>query len=307
MPAKSIDAGDQIVHRLRALVKESPYLKNAALLYEAILPVLSDADLHVGALSLTPEQVREKMEKGLPLLDGLDLELDIEALRDLMHKLARSIENINIQNRTRTFWLPWKQASDVSSTAVHRLLQALEENRLDLSALLPHIAANNRNRIDEVAGSLGLDPGLVTVLAQNALKPVLHALRKQLAPLAQGISWDRGDCYVCGAVATLGELQENDQIKHLRCGSCGADWRFRKLKCMYCGNEDHNTLRSLFAERRERMQVEACDLCRGYLKIISSFFPTQPEQLAIEDLATLHLDYIAQEKGYSRKEALQCK
>ena len=305
MPAKSIDAPDQIVQRLRTLARESSDLKNAALLYEAILPVLRDADLHVGDVLLTPEQVYEKMEKGFYLLDGLDLELDIDAVQEIMIKLARAIENINIQNRTRTFRLPWKQTSDVSGTAIHRLLQALEENRLDLSALLQHIAARDRPRIDKEMSALGLDPSLVTVLAQNALKPVLHALRKQLEPLARGISWDRGECYVCGAVATLAELQENDQVKHLRCGSCGADWRFRRLKCMYCGNEDHNTLRSLFAEQRKRMQVEACDLCHGYLKIISSFFPTPPEQLAIEDLATLHLDYIAQEKGYSRREALQ--
>ncbi|MGE5172370.1 MAG: formate dehydrogenase accessory protein FdhE, partial [Betaproteobacteria bacterium] len=50
----------------------------------------------------------------------------------------------------------------------------------------------------------------------------------------------------------------------------------------------------------EKMRVEACDKCHGCLKVISSFSPTPPEMLPVEDLATLHLDYIARERGYAR-------
>ncbi len=39
-------------------------------------------------------------------------------------------------------------------------------------------------------------------------------------------------------------------------------------------------------------------MCGGYLKEISSFTPTPPEMLVVEDLATLHLDFIAQQMGY---------
>ena len=70
---------------------------------------------------------------------------------------------------------------------------------------------------------------------------------------------------------------------------------------MYCGNEDHNTLGYLYSEnQREKMRVEVCDKCQGYLKVIAAFTPTPPGMLPAEDLATLHLDYIAQERGYSR-------
>ena len=70
---------------------------------------------------------------------------------------------------------------------------------------------------------------------------------------------------------------------------------------MYCGNQDHNSLGYLYAESQpDKMRVEVCDQCHGYLKVIASFSPTPPELLAIEDLATLHLDYIAQQRGYAR-------
>jgi hypothetical protein len=301
MPTKSTNTDDPIVLRLRALVKESPDLNGSAQLYKAILPLLRDADLHVGTVSLTPGQARTKMEKGQPLLHDFDLDLDVEAVRELMIRLATAVEEVGGKHQPHKLRLPWLKTSSEPDTAARRIRAALEENKLEVGALLPQVAAGDTGAVASAIKELELDPGLFMTLAQNALKPALRAWRKQLTPLAKGIPWQKGACFVCGAAATLGELQENDQVKHLRCGSCGADWRFSRLQCMYCGNEDHKTLRYLYAEgRREKMRVEVCDTCHGYLKVISSFIPTPPEMLPIEDLATLFLDYVAQERGYGR-------
>jgi FdhE protein len=301
MPAKAIDTTDAIVHRLRAIVQASPDLKHMAQVYEAILSLLRDADLRVAQVSLTPEEARAKMELGLPLLHDLDLELDVEAAHELILKLARAIETMNKKNQPHKFRLPWLQTPDETDSAARRIRIVLEEKKLEVGALLPHIAAGESGPVLSAAQNLDLDPGLLMTLSQNVLKPALRVWCRQLTPLAREIPWHKGTCYVCGAAATLGELQENDQVKHLRCGSCGADWQFRRLQCMYCGNEDHKTQRYLHAESPcERMHVEVCDACKGYLKVIAAFTPTPPEMLPAEDLATLHLDYIAQEHGYLR-------
>lgn len=301
MPTKSTTTPDPIVQRLRALVKDSPDLKEAVRLYEAVLPLLRDADLHVAPVSITPDQVCAKMKKGLPLLHDLGLEFDVEAVRGLMIRLARSLETIGRKNSWHKLRLPRLSSSREPGTAARRIRTSLEENKLDAGALLPHIAAGESDQVFSAAQDLQLDPDLVWTLAQNALKPALRAWCRQLTPLAGGIPWHRGSCFVCGAVATLAELQNNDQAKHLRCGQCGADWLFPRLQCMHCGNEDHRTLTCLYTEsRREKMRVEVCDKCHGYLKIIASFTPTLPEMLTIEDLATLHLDYIAEARGYAR-------
>jgi FdhE protein len=287
------DTSDPIILRLRALAQGSPDLQDAARMYEAILPVLRDADLGVGPISLTPEQARAKMKKGQPLLFDLALDLDVEAMRELMLRLARAVES------------PLGEKRPQKSEAARLVRCALEENRLDIDALLPHIAAGERGTLTSAAQSLQLDPDLVWSLAQSALKPALRAWRRQLTPLAKGISWHKGCCFVCGAVATLAELQENNQCKHLRCGQCGADWQFPRLQCLYCGNEEHKTQGYLYPETRsEVMRVEVCNKCHCYSKIIAAFTPTPPEMLPVEDLATLHLDYLAQELGYSRRPVL---
>ncbi len=48
----------------------------------------------------------------------------------------------------------------------------------------------------------------------------------------------------------------------------------------------------------ERMRVEACDACGRYLKVVAAFSPASPEELALVDLETLPLDYLARGKGY---------
>jgi FdhE protein len=301
MLAKPTDSVDPIVQRLRALAQQSPGLKDATQVYEIILPLLRDADLHAGAITLTADQVRAKMESEVPLLASLDLDIDVDAVRDLMIKLAAAVEAATQKHQPHKLRLPWFQSSDKTDSAARRIRIALEENKLDMGSLLPYVAAGESGPVFSAAQNLKLDPGLLMTLAQNALKPALRAWCRQLTPLAKGIPWNKGGCFVCGASAMLAEFQENSQEKHLRCGSCGADWRFRRLHCTRCGNEDHKTQRYLYAEEtRERMRVEVCDKCKGYLKVISAFTPTPPELLIVEDLATLHLDYIAQERGYAR-------
>lgn len=285
------------MRRLQALVQDSPDLNGAAQLYAAILPLLRDADLRVASPSITRDRAREKLEMGLPLLPGLDLELDGQAVQRLMLRLAQGIEALGETNP-----LHESQGNGAAlPAAAGRIRLAVEEGKLDLGALLPQIAAGSGDWAASMAHDLDLDPDLLRMLAQNALRPALHAWRRELTPLVEGIRWDSGYCFVCGAAATLGELRGKDKSKHLRCGECGADWPFPRLQCMACGNEDHRSLGYLYPEGRgETMRVEVCAACDGYLKVITTFAPTLPEMLAVEDLATLYLDYVAQGRGYAR-------
>jgi formate dehydrogenase maturation protein FdhE len=281
MKNSQMESVDPLVQRMRSLRHDSPDLSKMVRLYEAILPLLRDADLHVAPVFMTPEQAQAKMAKGLPLLHDIDLEIDDEAALELMLLLARAVEQSNENDQAR------------------QIRSALEEHRLDAGSLLTCTATGDRNAVTSIARHLNLNADLVWTLAQNTLRPALRVWCRQLAHLSGGIPWQKGSCYVCGAAATLAELQGNNLAKHLRCGQCGADWQFPRLQCMYCGNEDHHTLKHFYTESHlDTMRVEVCDKCHGYLKVMTSFAPTAPEMLAIEDLATLHLDTIAVARGY---------
>jgi len=145
-----------------------------------------------------------------------------------------------------------------------------------------------------------LDPELLWTIAKFSIKPAYFAFFNQVGHFVDDINWDKGICPVCGAMATLGELRDNNLIKYLRCGRCGAGWRINRLQCHHCQNEDHRTLSVLYNDEKPgNIRLEVCEKCKGYLKVITTFSPIAPEMIAVEDLATLNLDYAAQRAGYS--------
>jgi FdhE protein len=252
---------------------------NAAVL-GAFLPLLRDADPGAAASAMTADQARSRLEQGLPLLRGQDLGVDETAARELLVGLARVLEGV------------------LSSETAQRLRAAIERGDPGCGELLAAAAAGSREEIVAVARRCGLDAGLLWLVAQSALQPALRAWRRALAPLAAGIPWERGSCFVCGAPAVLGELRENG-ARHLRCLQCGADWRVRRLLCPWCGNEDHATLRTLYeADRRETRRIESCERCGRYVKLVAATAPLPVEQLAVKDLETTHLDNAAREHGF---------
>ena len=274
---------DPLERRLGDLVLEWPDLAGAAEIYRATLPLLRNARPIATASAPTEEQARRKLAEGEFLLHGVPLVFDRGGARELMLALARSLE-------------------EAGRVALSPIRSALEEDRLPLEELLGYVAVGEYPSLAVRADSLALEPSLLWTLIRSALKPTLRAWCGELAPLVHTAGvWEKGSCFVCGASASHAELQGNEQARHLRCGQCGADWVVRRLQCVYCGNEDASLLAILFPDgRRENVRVDVCDKCQGYLKVVARFAPGSPEDLAVEDLSTLFLDCLAQERGYRR-------
>jgi FdhE protein len=274
---------DPLERRLSALVRDMPGLREAAEVYRVTLPLLREAGPIAVPIGLTEDRAREKISRGEPLLCGCELLFDRDATRGLLLRLARALEETGL-------------------AGMSPIRQAFTEDRLIPGELLGHAAMGDYPSVAARAEERGLSPPLLWTLAQSALKPALRGWCRELAPLVPGTDvWENADCYLCGAPASLGELQGNEGARHLRCGQCGADWPCRRLRCVYCGNEDPASLGILYPDgRRDMIRVEVCELCRGYLKVVAAFAPASPEELALVDLSTLYLDHYAQGQGYYR-------
>jgi len=277
------DPEDPLERRLGDLVREWPDLAGAAEVYRVTLPLLRNASPIAAPIPLTGDQAGRKLAEGEFLLHGAALIFDRSGARELMLCLARNLEEAGL-------------------VAMSPIRSALEGDRLVLEELLGHVSDGDYPSLAARAAEQTLDPHLLWTLVQSALKPTLRAWCGELAPLVHTAgAWEKACCFICGAPAALGELQGNGQARHLRCGQCGADWLIRRLQCVYCGNEDASLLGVLSPEgRRESVRVDVCDKCHGYLKVVTRFAPSSPEELAVEDLSTLYLDCLAQKRGYRR-------
>lgn len=316
MKLRPMSAEDPILQRLSDVAGRYPDLCVAVRLYESILPMVRDTELRIAALELDRTKIETCLKKGVPVLSVFDLEVESHGLKDLLFKLAAAVESMDIYESWLQRWkirLSPPDPAEISRQAGLRSLKAaagnirraLEDGFLDPDRIMGLAAVGRYTETAEIADCLTLDAELLWTLARNALKPALHICRRNIMELVTTVPWDKMNCFVCGSQAILGELRDNEQEKRLRCGQCGADWHVSRLECTCCGNLDHATQRYLFVDGCDSRRIEACDVCGGYLKVISAFTPTHPEMLAVEDLATLHLDYIAQQNGYAKVESLR--
>jgi FdhE protein len=222
-------------------------------------------------------QPRADRPPAAPLLDGAALTLDARRARRWVQRLLRA-------------------AAGEGPTAGAAL------DRPTALAVLEAAMCQDRLRVRQYAHRTGVDAQALEAIAHLAVTPLLHACARHVAAwLPQ--AWPAGYCPVCGAWPALAELCGIDRKRQLRCARCGGAWAAPWLRCVYCGEGNHQRLGSLLPEGREETQtVETCLTCHGYLKTLTTLQGAPPHMVALDDLATIDLDLVARAHGYTRPE-----
>ena len=109
--------------------------------------------------------------------------------------------------------------------------------------------------------------------------------------------WRRGYCPVCGGSPDIAFLDEEAGGRWLVCSRCDARWRFQRLECPYCGNQDPESL-SYFSDDAGVYRLYVCDKCHTYLKAIDLRKVSEDVSPSLERLTTLDMDVQGKSKGY---------
>jgi len=139
---------------------------------------------------------------------------------------------------------------------------------------------------------------LLGFLVEESLRPALEVLSEKYKDISAGSKWSEGYCPICGREPKISELREEGGKRFLFCGQCGFEWQFRRIKCPFCGNEDQQTLAYFTIEEEEKYRVDVCNVCNKYIKTVDFRKTDKKPNLDVEDIATLHLDILADEEGY---------
>ncbi len=266
---------------LDRLAAERPTFRAPVLWLRELLPDLAATPDDPHAPSLSADQARAKLIAGVPLLRGEPLAIDAKAFRRRWCRACDALETLQPDG------------------AAAALATAVSKGRFDPAALVEAVTAGQAGYVQERAAELNLHPDLAAALVRYTLFPVFTALDTALAPLREGGGWGRGECPTCGCRPLLAEFRGLDQSRYLRCGLCAASWDAARQWCPLCDNRDHETLRFLHQEGEEsRCRAALCDVCRGYVKTLSTLARLPPLSLLVADAATLHLDLAAAERGY---------
>jgi len=143
----------------------------------------------------------------------------------------------------------------------------------------------------------GIQDWIPLFLAESTLRPFLQLIAEKAQPEVERMNISEY-CPVCFEPVRLATLDEEGK-KVIQCPRCHAHWYAKRLECSHCGNEDHTTIHFLSIEGESAMQIQVCEQCNGYIKIIDTKqFITKPS-VALLDLLSIHLDIVAQDNGYS--------
>lgn len=135
-------------------------------------------------------------------------------------------------------------------------------------------------------------------LAEQAARPFLQEATVLLESQLKGMNHELG-CPSCGEPARFALLNKKGK-KELTCPRCLHAWEEKKISCAHCGSEDELVI--LKVEGDESAEIHACHKCKGYTKVIDSRKMFKKESPTLLDVKSIHLDYIAQEKGFGVSE-----
>ncbi|MGA3206944.1 MAG: formate dehydrogenase accessory protein FdhE [Syntrophales bacterium] len=139
---------------------------------------------------------------------------------------------------------------------------------------------------------------LVDLFLEESLRPALEKVVEKYGKSIAKAGWTEGYCPICGKEPKIGEIREEEGRRFLFCTQCGFEWRFMRIKCPFCGNEEQQTLAYFSIEGEERYRVDVCNECKRYIKTVDFRETEEEANLDVEDIATLHLDMLANEEGY---------
>ncbi len=270
------------VAELQQLAHDRPTLAPLANLLGDLLPDLFGTPETLTPPALDREHAEAKLASGIPLLRGATFELDGRRLRERWKRVCAAVSRYQ------------------DAVEGDRLAEAVRKNRLDPAQLVRAVVAGQPEDIAAQADICGCAPDQVAAVLRLTAFPALRSLQDRLQPFVHQQAWSRGYCPICGNRPLLGEFRGLEQNRYLRCGWCAGEWHYPRLSCPFCGNRDYRALLLLNVEEEgTRFQAAACQDCRGYVKMIATLSALSPPGLLVADLASLHLDLIATNQGYS--------
>ncbi len=161
----------------------------------------------------------------------------------------------------------------------------------------------------KTADTFGAQHGFLVLALQMISGAAIAGLARQLQEQLKHAPWSHGFCPVCASAPGLATLSRKDDVqvealvggggkKYLHCGLCGHSWRFKRNACPGCDNDDPQSRELIYAEKAQHERIEACSRCNGYIVCADLREYEQDPDLLTLPLTLVHLDILAQGKGY---------
>jgi FdhE protein len=244
------------------------------------LQVQSAEDISPAAIRLDPEVTRMKSDQGFAVIEPASFTVDTPVAEHLLIRICEIAAG----------------SGEKLGAAGEALLGAMDEG-VALDGLFNDVL-DDQGRINDLARTMDVPPEMVSLLLYLAIKPSLEAGARQLSShLPEAPQPNRGSCPICSSPPIIGEL-DSEGRHALHCGLCWHRWPVKRMLCPFCSQAEGASVEYLYSDDEPEYRVNLCGGCRCYLKVVDTRKMTRRFYPPLEQVASLHLDMLAVEKGY---------
>ncbi len=262
--------------RLRQLAVDSP-VADYLLLMARLVDAQQNALRGCNAPPASEDRIALAQAHGMPPLQAVGWPRD-PLWRDILRQLVDEVAG----------------GQDVPAEALEvcaALRRALDEDTESLEDLAEAVLSEQHRGVDGAAA-----PFVMAALQVYWTDLASRFDEKQL-PVASPF----GVCPVCASLPVASVVRVGGQFegyRYLCCSLCATQWHMVRVKCSHCEDVESVAYQAIEG-RAPAIKAETCDRCHTYRKIFYQDKDLNVEPVA-DDLASLMLDVLVGEAGYSR-------
>jgi FdhE protein len=262
--------------RLRQLAVDSP-VADYLLLMARLVDAQQNALRGCNAPPASEDRIALAQAHGMPPLQAVGWPRD-PLWRDILRQLVDEVAG----------------GQDVPAEALDvcaALRRALDEDTESLEDLAEAVLSEQHRGVDGAAA-----PFVMAALQVYWTDLASRFDEKQL-PVASPF----GVCPVCASLPVASVVRVGGQFegyRYLCCSLCATQWHMVRVKCSHCEDVESVAYQAIEG-RAPAIKAETCDRCHTYRKIFYQDKDLHVEPVA-DDLASLMLDVLVGEAGYSR-------
>jgi FdhE protein len=276
---------EQIHKATRQLTRQRPTYGAMLAFYESVFVAQEQAKgaIDLEPIILAPDALETHQKEALPLVDIPAFRVDPKAAEGLLSQLCELITT---------------HGTEMAATA-QAVSHAIDRREIQRHDLFERLLTGDDLFFQTTSARLGADRNALAFLAYNSIQPSLELCAEQLSRyLDTEAVWRKGYCPVCGSAPGLAVLGEEGR-RVLSCSFCRHQWPAPRIFCAFCENTRTGQLHYFYAEEEKDLRVDVCDHCHKYLKTVDAREASRPVFPPLEQVASLHLDIIAAEKGFT--------
>jgi len=235
---------------------------------------------------ISAKTAKQILSKGFPLISFDRMKVKARPLKAHFKKICATL-----------------QKYQKSHNEIDQFLESDQYKTLNLKELISKTLSHDASYLKSLSKKTHLEENTLKFIAISLAKPFFEKIASEVRDKFKDDSWGKNYCPVCGSEPLMAKIRRGVGVRMLECSLCGTEWKFRRVKCPFCNNEEPKSLKFFYYHEESPHRLYVCDKCKRYIKTIDQKkTPHQPKGVdlpVIQDMATLYLDMLAKEKGYT--------